>query len=85
MENKKIGSLRIHRGHTLFSVNKVTLEIKRVKSSDGSIVIRGKGQDHKVVIDRDCFYIGALSFKSLKKKLRKIYPDQFEKFKYVSE
>ena len=73
-----LGTIRPHRGHTLFSVNKKTLEIKKAEFEKQDASFYFKKQNKKVVVEENCLYIPALNKKNLIKKLRKQFPDQIE-------
>ena len=73
MEYKLIGSMVYRRGHTLFSYNRVTEEIKVVKPAskaalnlDGSTTI-----SHEVQFEPKLMYIQALNKKNALRKFKK--------------
>lgn len=79
-----IGTIRPHRGHTLFSVNKKTLEIKKAEFEKLDAAWTLKKQNKKVVVEQDCIYIPALNRKNLIKKLKKQFPESIEEIKNVN-
>jgi len=75
---KKIGSINPHRGHTLFSVNKKTFEIKKAEFKKEDFVMHVKEPNRRVDVEEDCLYIPALNKKNLLKKLKREFPDSIE-------
>ena len=76
-EGKEMGSMRPHRGHTLFKVNTETLEISKVEFSKESVVHNKKGPvglrkgSHKIVqIEEGFVYFSALNEKNVIKKMK---------------
>lgn len=72
-EFKLIGRMRKKAGHTLFSFNTKTLEVKRADLED-CIAIGKDGKTHcscKTVIEKDCIYLQSLNEKNFRKKLKK--------------
>lgn len=73
-ELKYVGSKRHQAGHTLFSVNTKTGEIKKaiVKKCDTCLFPTGEPLwNPKVIVEPNCIYIEALNIENLKKKLKK--------------
>ena len=73
-EFKLVGSLLHQKGHTLFSYNKETKEIKvaPMKKSNTCQFNETPTFKGKVIVEKDCFYIEALNLNNAIKKLRKI-------------
>lgn len=73
---KKVATLRPQKGHTLFKVNKETLEISKAEFEQVEITFGeardGKKPRKKVITEDGFFYITALNVKNVKKKLIKI-------------
>ena len=74
----KIGSIIPHRGHTLFSINKKTYEIKKAEFKKLEAIWSGVKQNREVMVEEGCLYVMALNKKNLMKKLRKIFPNNIE-------
>lgn len=75
-ENKKVrlGTLKIHKGHTLFEINLKTKEINPAsyESVDYEITTESTNQVRKKVIEnKNCVYISALNENNALKKLMK--------------
>ena len=73
-EFKFVGSTKKVAGHTLFSFNTETKEIKKVeiqKSKTYNAFTKHPAHNDKVVIERNCFYFWSLNEKNALKKLRK--------------
>lgn len=77
-EQKLIGSLRPHKNHILFSFNKKTFEIKKAVFEKVDFKIGEAKPNRKVIIEKDCEYIPKLNMKSLLKKLKKDYPENYK-------
>lgn len=73
-EFKLIGKVKKIPGLTLFSYNKKTLQIKKadVESKVSIGFDRKPKTEHKIITEKDCFYVQALNVKSAAKKLRKL-------------
>ena len=79
-EYKFLGKIRHTPGHTLFSINQVTGEIKPAQfEKDATITYdRAKMAKHsvaagrKVIVEKDCFYIEALNKENAFKKYLKM-------------
>ena len=76
-ELKFLGSARRIPGHTLFSINVKTEEIKPAKMNNKCLFVPHGGTlkpAHKSVVqvEKDCIYLQALNFKNAKKKFEKI-------------
>lgn len=74
----KLGTIKPHRNHILFSINKKTHEIKRATFEAQDAEWAQKKQNKKVMVEEDCFYMPALNKKNLIKKLRKQFPGSIE-------
>lgn len=72
-EYKLIGSMRKVPGHTLFSFNVQTGEIKPVKLvCEASIGLDGKPVfKEKITVEKDCYYEQVLNRKNFVKRLKK--------------
>lgn len=72
-EYKLIGSMRKVPGHTLFSFNVQTGEIKPVKLvREASIGLDGKPVfKEKITVEKDCYYEQALNRKNFIKRLKR--------------
>ena len=73
-ELKYIGWVRVYRGHSTFSYNLKTGEIKLAPIKDEvSVDIKTKLpiRKHKIVIEKDCIYRQALNKKSFIKRLKR--------------
>lgn len=69
---KYVGSQRIHPGHTLFSFNLLTGEVKRADIEETIVLTKsGLKKKQKVITEENCQYLGALNEKSLTRKLTK--------------
>lgn len=69
---KHTGSMRLHPGHTLFSFNLMTGEIKKAVIEEKTVLIKdGTKRQRKVITEEGCQYLGALNRKSLERKLTK--------------
>tara|TARA_R110000822_G_scaffold161_3_gene762 strand:- start:21906 stop:22217 length:312 start_codon:yes stop_codon:yes gene_type:complete len=76
----KVGSIVPHRGHTLFSFNKKTYEVKKASYMSLTYKMATKNsQNKRVMLEDDCIYIMALNVKNLMKKLQKAFPENFNK------
>lgn len=73
VEYKLIGQMRRVRGHTLFSFNRVTGEIKPATLVKEVLVgIDGKPAfNTKTVVEKDCYYEQALNKKNFIKRLKR--------------
>lgn len=74
---EKITTIKPHRGHTLFKVNKETLEI--TKADFTTLPMKGKKgvvKNKKVIIEDGFFYIPALNKRNVRKKLLKMVLEQ---------
>lgn len=73
-EYKLVGKARMTPGHTLFSFNRKTLEIKVAKVEKVcEISYQGKRVNKaKIAVEPDCFYGQALNRKNFIKRLRKL-------------
>ena len=68
-----IGSVRRVAGHTAFSFNRVTGELKRADLKK-EVQVSMNGTPHystKICVEKDCIYFQALNMRSAEKKLRK--------------
>jgi hypothetical protein len=83
-EHQYLGTMKQHRGHTLFSINKKTKEIKKAEFEKQDFVVGQPKPNRKVIVDQDCLYINALNMKNLIKKLRKEFPSDIEEIKKVN-
>lgn len=72
-EYKLIGNMRKVPGHTLFSFNVKTGEIKPVKLvREASIGLDGKPVfKEKITVEKDCYYEQALNLKNFIKRLKR--------------
>lgn len=73
-EFKFVGSTKKVAGHTLFSFNTETKELKKAaiqKSKTYNVFTKQPADKDKVVIERNCFYFWSLNEKNALKKLRK--------------
>ena len=73
-EFKFVGSTKKVAGHTLFSFNTETKELKKAeiqKSKTYNVFTKQPAHKDKVVIERNCFYFWSLNEKNALKKLRK--------------
>ena len=73
-EFKLVGSTKKVAGHTLFSFNTETKELKKAeiqKSNTYNAFTKQSAYKDKVVIERNCFYFWSLNEKNALKKLRK--------------
>lgn len=72
-EYKLIGSIRKVPGHTLFSFNVKTREIKPVKLvREASIGLDGNPVfKEKITVEKDCYYEQALNLKNFIKRLKR--------------
>lgn len=75
-EQKKLGTIKPHRGHTLFEVNKTTGEITEAEFVKTDISFHDaangiKPKNHKVIVKENCLYVPALNKKNVIKKLKK--------------
>ena len=57
-----------HRGHTLFQINRDTLEITKAKYSSSTNYNFGKENKREVIKSTNCAYVSALNKKSAMKK-----------------
>lgn len=73
-EYKLKNKVRCVPGHTLFSFNQKTKEIKRASiTNEVSIGLNGKPiMKTKTVIESDCYYEQALNEKNFRKRLKRI-------------
>lgn len=71
---KFLGSMKLKPGHTLFQVNKKTLEISRAEFQKNDAVYGKNGvkTSKKLVVNDDCIYIPALNERNVKKKVLKL-------------
>lgn len=83
-EDKYLGTMRFRRGHTLFSFNKNTGEIKEAIFATQEYVVGQPKPNRRVNVEKDCMYIGALNKKNLYKKLAKAFPGKIEEIKKVN-
>lgn len=80
-EYKLINSIRHNPGHTLFSINAVTGEIKEaafevedtISWKNALLVAAGVGIPKKVVVEKDCAYIEALNKENALKKYKQLW------------
>ncbi len=72
-KQKYHGSLKMHRGHTLFEINLVNKEIKKAEFQETVYDAASKHNKirKKVIMRDDCVYIAALNEKNALKKLMK--------------
>lgn len=73
----RVGKMRMKKGHTLFKVNKETLEISKVdlsiQISDDSLKDEdAKLKNKRVLTDDNFVYVSALNEKNVQKKLIKM-------------
>lgn len=73
-QHVKIGSFKPHKGHTLFSVNSKTGEVKKAEFKVQDLTFnkalnKNYSKTKKVIIEDGCRYITALNIKNLFKKL----------------
>jgi hypothetical protein len=66
-ENKKLGSMMLHKGHKLFRYNTETTELSVCSSYE-----LDENGNKKVVIEKDCLYIMALNKKNAIRKLNNL-------------
>lgn len=66
-EKKKnfLGSLTVNKGHTLFSINLVTYELKKAKFEQE--YFDGKKNHKKVVVEENCLYKSALNAENFRR------------------
>lgn len=73
---KLVGKLRIHNGHTLFKINKNTLEVSKAEFRplpySWNLDRKGLKQKKEVIIDHDYLYVAALNETNLIKKMNKL-------------
>jgi desulfoferrodoxin (superoxide reductase-like protein) len=82
-QQKHIGSIHPHRGHTLFEVNLATGEIEPAEFQQQDYVvgsdINSGGGRKKVIMKPDCVYISALNKRNaLKKFMNRKVGDKFK-------
>lgn len=72
-EYKKVGQWRPQRGHTIFEVNTVTMEIEPAEITHVlSFDIRGGTETKdRINVKKDCIYIEALNKKNVIKQLKR--------------
>lgn len=73
-----------HKGHKMYSINNITGEIKLAKFEMVDYVIGEKRPNQKIMVEKDCLYLGALNLKNLYKKLSKQFPDRIEELKQMN-
>ncbi len=67
VEHELIGNIILHEGHTLWQINKETLEIEKAKFSIATYVLGGENKKEIIVKD-GFFYVSALNKKNALKK-----------------
>lgn len=77
-ESKFLGTMKPHKGHTMFSVNKKTLQIKEAELIQPDYTFGQPKPNKKINVEADCLYVPALNIKNLYKKLKKQFPNQIE-------
>ena len=70
-EKVLVGKLIPHKGHKIFEINTITLEIIEAKYQELSFIIGKTHQNKEIIINKDCVYIWALNKKTAFKKYLK--------------
>ena len=73
-----IGTLKPHKGHTLFSINKKTFIIKKAEFEKLDAGWVSQHQNRKVIVEENCIYRSKLNIKSLLKWLKQEYPGEYK-------
>lgn len=75
-ELKLVGRIQPHRGHTLFKVDRETLEISKAEFETVDITFEqaqeGKRPSKKVIVEEGFVYVSALNEKNVIKKLPRL-------------
>lgn len=71
---RRVDRIVPHPGHSIFEVNCITGEVKKVEYARGNVVIDPKGKPRttpgKLIVNKDCYYVSALNKKNAIKKIK---------------
>ena len=68
-QEKLVGHLKPHKGHTVFKYNKKTAELSKAVFDQ----IEEETSNKRITIEEDCVYVSALNVKNAIKRLAKHY------------
>lgn len=74
---KHLGTLIPHDGHTLFEYNKVNFQLQKAKFDILNYIVGQKNTIRKVKVNPNCFYVSSLNVKNAIKQINKRFNPEF--------